>query len=560
MFRDNILKLLAQEGIDASQLLEVPPDPKLGDYALPCFILAKERKIAPAKIAQELAGKLSAEFLEKVVAAGPYINFFIHPQSRAKAVLETIHAQHEDYGKQLPKAERVMVEYSQPNTHKAFHIGHVRNTSLGEALSRILRHAGYEVIQANYMGDTGAHIAKWLWHYLKNPEEPPADQQEREKWIASIYVRAVKALAEQPEAEQEVAQILQELDQRTPGRITDIYDRTRQWSIEAFNSIYKDLHAHFDYWFFESEVEERGKEISRELVSRGIATVDDGAIIMDLKDLNLGVWVLLRKDGTALYSAKDLALAERKFEQYAIDRSINVVGAAQSMHFQQLFATLRLMGFPQADKCYHLSYVEVRLPTGKMSSRTGQNILYSDIRQELVEYTTAEVRKRHPDWTDERVERVARQVTVAALKYDMLATDPNKIIVFDPKRATEFEGETGPYLQYTHARACSILAKAGEVQKTQGAMLMHEKEQQLLRTLGGFPEAVERSARQYAPNQMAHYAMALAKEFNTFYHDCPVLSVDDALLRADRLALVAATVTVLGSALRLLAIDAPQEM
>jgi len=561
-FREQLSSLLVHNGVaDASTLLEVPPNPQLGDYALPCFMLAKERKKSPVIVAQELAAAISAPFLVESRAVGPYVNFFIKKDLFAKEVIQAVLSQKTIYGTQEKKSDKVMIEYSQPNTHKAFHVGHLRGTSIGESLARILRHAGYDVIQANYSGDTGAHIAKWLWYYTTHDRtEPPTDPHEREAWIARMYVNAVKALADQPEREEEVGKILLELDARTPGELNDIYLKTRQWSIDAFNTIYSDLHAHFDHWFFESEVEERGKVISHDLVARGIAKEDDDAIIVDLESKNLGVWVLLRKDGTALYSAKDLALAEVKFNTYHIDRSLYIIGAAQGLHMQQLFETLRQMGFPQTEKCYHLSMNEVRLPTGKMSSRTGQNILYSDMREEVAEHATREVLERHPDWEPARVKIVVDKVITAALKFDMLAIDPNKSLIFDTKRATEFEGETGPYLQYTYARANSIIAKTGGVVTLgTGALLTHEKETELLRQLSLFPSIVARAADEYAPSHVAHHCTSLAKAFNSFYHDCPVLSAEGEL-KNDRLALVHATIAVLRSGLDLLAIDALEEM
>ncbi|MDX1432022.1 MAG: arginine--tRNA ligase [Gammaproteobacteria bacterium] len=557
-FRQAIIDLATAQGVaDAATLIEVPPDSNLGDYALPCFQLARVERKAPAQIAAELAPKLEADFLERVVATGPYVNFFVAPRARATGVLAEV--MREEYGRQRARDARVMVEYSQPNTHKAFHVGHLRGTSLGEALARILRYAGFTVVQTNYSGDTGAHIGKWLWYYTTHDVgNPPAERFERERWIADVYVRAVKALDENPEAQAQADAMVKAIEAREPGALLDAYAATREQSIDAFRAIYEELHAHFDYWFFESEVEDRGKAISRELLERGIAREDDGALVVDLEDEKLGIWVLVRRDGTALYSAKDLALAEAKFNKYHIDTSIYVVGAAQSLHFRQLFATLARMGFPQTDRCHHLSYAEVRLPSGKMSSRSGENILYSGIKREVERYATEQVRLRHADWSDEQVNEVVRQVTVGALKWDMLAVNPNKTIVFDAAKATEFEGETGPYLQYTHARACGILDKA-DFAPGDGASLVEPSEHDVLRLLAAFPEAVERAARDYHPGFVAHYCMDLAQAFNRFYHDCPVLSASDPL-RRDRLALVAAVARVLGRGLELLAIDAPRNM
>ncbi len=547
-FREAIAALLREHGVEP-ELLEVPPDPALGDYALPCFTLGD-----PLETAREIAAAVTADFLERVEARGPYVNFSIRPDERARSILTGILDATDDSGGGR-EGETVMIEYSQPNTHKAFHVGHVRGTSLGESLARILRHAGHTVVQANYSGDTGAHIAKWLWYYTTR-DRSRIPEERIEEWIAGIYVRAVREIEERPELEEEVNEVLRRLESREDTQLNETYEKTRQLSIEAFKSIYDELHAHFDVWYFEGEVEKAAKAISRRLVREGIARVDDGATIVDLKEQGLGVWVLLRKDGTALYSAKDLALAERKFKEFHIDRNVYVVGHAQSLHFRQLFATLQLMRFPAADKCYHLSFSEVRLPDGKMSSRTGRNLLYSEMREEIAKHATREVRVRHEDWTGEQVARVVSKVVVGALKWEMLAVSPGKVITFDPKRATRFEGETGPYVQYTYARACSILRKASG-ERGDGSTLTQGKEQQLLRLLGGFPGVIARAAAEYQPSILANYTMMLAKAFNSFYHDCKVIGAEN---EKDRVALVEATVKVLGSCLDLLAIDAPEVM
>jgi len=546
-FQDSVAKLFTKAGVkEAEHLIEVPPDPSLGDFALPCFSLGN-----PHEVAVDLSQKIVAPFIERVEAKGPYVNVFIKPSERAKIVLAALGQ------KAKKKNEKVMVEYSQPNTHKAFHIGHLRGTSIGESLARILEREGYDVVRANYSGDTGSHIAKWLWYYTtRDKSEPPKEGHELERWIASIYVRAIKELTEHPEYEDDVNEILRKLDTKEDTALNEIYDRTRQYSIDAFNTIYEDLHATFDVWYFEGDVEQEGKVISKRLVDEGIAKVDDGATIVDLEDEKLGVWVLLRKDGTALYSAKDLVLAERKFNEHHITTSVYVIGHAQTTHMRQLFATLKRMGFPHAEKCRHLSFSEVRLPDGKMSSRSGNNILYSDMRKEIAAYAAEEVRKRHEDWSDDQVNNVVDQVVVAALKWDMLAIHPNKAITFNPKTATQFEGETGPYVQYTHARACSILRKAGKG-RGDGASLVQEKERVLLRLLDEYARVVAKAARDLQPVELAHYTMQLAKAFNSFYHDCQVIGTPE---EADRLALVGASVRVLKDALTLLAIDAPEEM
>ncbi len=551
-------------GIDAGRLgalLEVPPDPALGDYALPCFSFAKELQKAPGEIAAAFAERAGGDgLIAGARATGPYLNLFLDRERVTQEVVSGIRDRKEEYGGGERRPEKVMIEYSQPNTHKAFHVGHLRGTSIGESLARILRHAGYEVVQANYSGDTGMHVAKWLWCYRKyhDGEEPPAEG--RASWLAAIYVEAVKRLAEKPELEEEVRELNRRLDDANDEELMALWRQTRQWSIDEFNGIYKELGAHFDHWFWEREMEERAKSISKELLAKGIAEESEGAIIMDLEAEKKGVWVLLRNDGTPLYSAKDLALAEAKFDRYSITRSVYVVGKAQALHLEQLFLTLERMGFEHAGKCFHLSFEEVRLPDGKMSSRTGQNILYADLRDEVFSHTEREIRKRHGEWSEERIGEVVRAVGVCALKFEMIHRDHNKNIVFDAAKVCDFEGDTGPYIQYTHARCNSILKKLDR-EPTAGAAdwgaATSDHEYALAKKLAAFPAAVEEVSTSLYPERLATYLLELAKAFNKFYHECQVVGSE---AEAARPLLVDATRIVLERGLFLLGIEAPTEM
>jgi arginyl-tRNA synthetase len=539
--------------------LDVPPDQKLGDYAFACFTLAKDFRKAPNVISEELSVKFNkGKLIEKVQPAGPYLNFFINKTEFAKSVITQIRSKKELYGSGKKQKEKVMVEYSQPNTHKAFHVGHLRGTSIGESLSRILRCQGYNVIQANYFGDTGTHVAKWIWCYLKFHKGEKPNFENLEKWIASIYVEAVQKAAESDM--KDIYEINAKIEQGKDKDLIKLWKESKQWSLDGFDAIYEDLDAHFDRVFFESEVEARGKEMALDLVKKKIAKVDDGATIIDLKDHNLGVWVLLRKDGSALYSAKDIALAERKFKEFKIDRSIYVLGAAQSMHLQQLFKTLELMKFKQANKCYHLSYLEIRLPEGKMSSRTGQNILYRELKEELLEKLQSEVNERHKDWDDTRKQESVKKVLTAALKFDMLMQDPNRVIVFDIKKALDFQGESGPYIQYTHARINSVLKNAEKMPKSgKFELLTTPEEHRIVYLLSQYPEIVYKAAEQYRPALICRYLLDLCQGFNEFYQNIPILKAD-AKVRDARLIMLDATRQVISNGLNLLGINAPEEM
>ncbi len=550
----NALNTLGISRAALDSLVEIPKDSSLGDYAIPCFSFAKEFKKNPVEIAKEFAAKLQgkSEF-EKVEAIGPYVNFFMSRELFATHVLKIIES-----GKKVKSAGKkktAMIEFSQPNTHKAFHVGHIRGTSFGESLARIFEYQGTKVIRANYSGDTGMHIAKWLWAYTQfHSKEKP---KKEETWFAELYVEAVKKLEDNEKGQQEVDEINRKLDSRKDPTLNRIWKETRKLSIAAWKPIYKDLDTHFDAHFFESEVEIAGKELAQELVKKGIAIVSEEAVIVDLKEFGLSVWVLLRKDGTALYSAKDLALAQKKFDEFKLDRSIVITSTEQNLHFQQLIKTLHLMNVPYKERYGHTSYGTIRLPTGKMSSRTGQNVLYSAFKQELVDYASEEIKKRFPELKANVIEKRALAIAIAAMKYSMLKQESHKDIIFNKEEILRFEGDTGPYLLYTYARAQSILRKSGKHTGKQAKSSINEEEKRLLIELGRFNETVQQAYDSLSPHILGVYAYRIAQLFNEFYHAHQVLGSAE---EQARLRIIKAFTQVFQKTMHLLAIPLLEEM
>ncbi|KYK33009.1 MAG: hypothetical protein AYK19_14445 [Theionarchaea archaeon DG-70-1] len=546
--------------------IEIKPIPFKGDWGFSttvAFKIAgrqeKDFKTALKEISETLASHMEfGEDISRIEPVNGYINIYLNSSVYAYNVIQSIVKG--DYGKGTEKEDKIMVEYSQPNTHKAFHIGHLRNVCLGASLVDILRYAGYEVVSANLINDTGSHVARWLWCYKNyhQGEEPP---EKRGKWLEDIYVEATNRLQGHPEYEKDVKKTLQKLEQKDK-EVTELWEKSKQWSMEEFYRIYDKLNVDFDVYFYDSDLYEEGKEIVQQLLDMGIAEESEGALIVDL-DRQLGTddiyktYVALRSDGTALYQTKDFALAKRKFEDYGIDRSIYVVASEQKLHFMQVFKTLELAGFEQAKKCYHLSYELVMLKGGKMSSRLGNIIFYDDLNQEVYEEALKEVEKR--EIVKENKGETARIVSLGALKFSMLKKDNNKTILFDPKEAVNFEGQTGAYVQYAHARASRILEKE-EPELTQFTFAALTKEEgNLLELLAAFPGAVEQAAESYKPNILANYVFDTARAFNEFYHACPVLQAEVNTKKA-RLTLVLATKVVLKKGLELLGIEAPERM
>ncbi len=546
----NILKKEVKEEI----ILEKPIS-EFGDYAFPCFELAKKLKKNPVEIAKELANKIKLnKSIEKIEAKGPYLNFFVNKDILVNETIAKILKEKDEYGNGNEK-EKIMIEFSQANTHKAFHVGHIRGTSIGESLARIFEFRGNNVIRSNYQGDIGMHVAKWIWCYLKYHSKEGIKKDE--SWFAKIYVEAVKRLNEKPEFQDEVDGINRRLDSKEDKKLLELWKKTRKICLDSLEIIYKELNTKFDKYFFESELEENGKKISKELVNKGIAKISDGATIIDLEKFGLSVWVLLRKDETVLYSAKDIALAEKKFKEFKIDKAISIVGEEQNLHFQQLFKTLELMNFKQVKNYKHVGFGLVKLPEGKMSSRTGDNILYSDFKNEVVDYAKKEIKKRYPKISNLELDKRALAIAIAAMKYDMLKQDPNRTIIFIKEEALNFEGNSGPYIQYSYARAASILRKAKL--KPKASLLKEKEELEIISKIAEFPEIAKKSSEELKPSLIANYAYELAKLFNEFYQKYPVLKADKNISES-RLALVLAVKQAIKNSLNLLGIDVVEKM
>ncbi|MEM3690474.1 MAG: arginine--tRNA ligase, partial [Candidatus Micrarchaeia archaeon] len=545
--------------------------------ALPCFTLSKQLKRSPNEIASELAEKIKSEenlkgIIEEAVAKGPYLNIFLRAGFVAERTVKQILSEKR---RASSVNKRVMVEFSQPNTHKEFHIGHLRNVALGDAMVRLLRERGFEVIAANYIGDVGAHVAKSLWCILKfhKQELERVPEDKRSEFLSRVYVEATQKSEEAEKngdtsVKEEIAEIGRRLEARDP-ELTKLWQVTREWSLAEFKRIYKELDVKFDVYFFESEVEERGKQIVKELLQRGIAKMSEGAIIMDLKSYGLDVFLLLRRDGTALYSTKDIALAVEKFEKFKIERSIYVVGAEQKMYFEQLFKTLELMGFKQARNCYHLAYGLVMLEEGKMSSRAGNVVSYRSFAERVMQRALQEVEKRHPEWSAQQKEETARRIAIGAMKFGMLNQDNNKPIIFNIERSIDFEGDTCAYVQYAYTRASSIIRKNEEennekvkfkdIRKIKFSEMRDESEKSLCKKLLEFESVKEKAASEYKPFLIPKYLLELAKSFNTFYNQCPIIKAESDVRRA-RLLILESVRKVIREGLNLCGVEVLESM
>lgn len=555
-----IATFLASQGVTGVIELSSPPKADMGDLAWPCFALAKSQGVNPAALAQEWAAKfqdVKIPGLAEVRAFGPYVNFFLDTNALAEAVIADIFAQGEKYGQHnAGEGKKVMIEYPSQNTHKEFHIGHLRNVCIGNTLVQLFRAAGYQVQPVNYINDFGAHVAKCLWGIQKwHAHEVPTEG--RQRWLGEVYAEASIYLEDNSEAKQEVDAIQMQLEAHDPA-IWSLFEQTRDWSLAGFEQIQAELGCAHKVTFLESQVKARGQELVDELIKKGIAKEGErGAIIIDLSADNLDIALVRKSTGAGVYMTSDLALAEQKFSSHDVAESINITAIEQNFYFKQLFRVLQLNGFTH--QMTHIGYGLVTLPEGKMSSRKGNVILYEGLRDQVMAYMEEEVGKRHADWSEEKIDDVAATLTQAVLKFTMQKHEAAKTIAFNFDEAVSFEGFSAPYLLYMVARINSILRKQ---KPTPGPAkgLTQPAEKQLVLQLARYPEVVQKALAEYNPSTLTNYAFELAQSFGSFYHQHSILEAETPAIGAARLQLAAATRQVLVQTLDLLTIRTVEEM
>lgn len=561
--------------------LQWNPIPFAGEWgiSIPCFPFAalearSGKEVQVPQRAQEIATEL-AEYIgipagfSRVEGIKGYLNLYFSTRGFTQRVIDGVLEQGSEFGRGIRRGEQVMVEFSNPNTHKAFHVGHLRSAILGDSISRILEFAGFDVIRANYIGDMGLHVIRWLWNYKKFHlgDEPPEDTT---SWMGELYTEAIQRLEQDPQLESEVRDLYAQWDRRDP-EIVALWEQTRQWSLDHFEKMYAILDITFDRWYSNSEMEQPGKKVVSELIEQGIAEDErptGGPVIVRIDDqLGLSkekyrVLVVLRSDNTALYSTEDLALAITKFSDYDLAESIYVVDVRQSLHFLQVFKTLEIAGYPWATRSQHLPYEVVNLPGNVvMASREGTIVLLEGLIDEAEARAKQIVEEKNPSLSEEQQSAVAHAVGLGALKYPMLARDNAKIVTFDWESALDFNGQAAPYIQYAHVRANSILRRMNEPLPGPIALdyELDPAEIELVDVISRFPDEVKRAAQEYKTLHITNIAYELARAFNEFYKQCPVLKAEPGT-RAFRLRLVAAAQQTIANVLGLLGITAPDVM
>lgn len=537
-------------------LLEQPKSSDLGDIAFPAFSLAKVERKAPQAIAADIAEKIDQSAFEKVVATGPYVNFFLDKSKISDQVIKSVIEAGADYGQQDEgKGQNITIDLSSPNIAKPFSVGHLRSTVIGDALSNIFRKMGYNTIKINHLGDWGKQfgllmVAYKKWGSKEAVEANPIDE------LLKLYVRINAEIENDPELDDEGRLWFKKLEDGDP-EATELWQWFRDESLVEFNRIYKLLGVEFDSLNGEAFYNDKMDEAVQILEDKGLLKESKGASIVELDDVNLPPAMIKKSDGATLYITRDIATAMYRARTYNFVKNIYAVGQEQSNHFRQLKAVLKKMGFDWSDDMVHVDFGLVTKNRQKLSTRKGNIILLEPTLQEAISRAKAQIEEKNPEL--ENKEEVAHAVGVGAVKFYDLKTDRRNGYDFDLEAMVSFEGETGPYVQYAYARIQSILRKANFTPSTDATYSLSDPESwEIIKLLQDFSRVVKRAAENYDPSLIAKYAINLAQAFNKYYAHTRIL--DESPERESRLALSYSTAVVLKEALRLLGVDAPEKM
>lgn len=576
MSAENFIAAKASEAIKAvygadvtPETLQVQPTRKEfeGDYTLVVFPLLRITRHSPDATGNALGEWLKANCPE--VSAFNSVKGFLNLSLSNlywKESLESI-AANPDFGQLPSTGRRIMVEFSSPNTNKPLHLGHVRNNLLGASVSNLLKAAGNEVIKATLVNDRGVHICKsmYAWKERFNGATPESSGKKGDHLVGDCYVEFAKMEKEDPSVMDKVHEMLVKWEEADPA-VRALWQMMNEWVFAGFEQTYKALGISFDKTDYEHDTYLLGKELVQKGLDMGVFVRDpDGSVWCDLTSDGLDRKLLLRSDGTSVYITQDLGTAERRFSEHKLDSLIYVVGDEQNYHFQVLKLILKKLGFSWADCIYHLSYGMVELPEGKMKSREGTVVDADDLIEKMYQEAkeTSEESGKLAEMPEEEKERLYRIIGLGALKYFILKVDPKKKMLFNPKESIDFNGNTGPFIQYTHARIQSILRKAAEAGRKAAVAQDAElspKEIRIVQLLSSYPQKVAEAAAAYSPALIANYCYELAKEFNQYYHDTSILREPDGKLLEMRLELISDTAAVLRAGMGILGIELPDRM
>jgi len=574
------------------QLLQLTPTRKEfeGDFTLVTFPLLKISRKSPEDTGREIGEWLGANVPE--VAAYNVVKGFLNISIASSYWTETLKSidADENFGQLAPTGKTIMVEFSSPNTNKPLHLGHIRNNLLGWSVSRLLSAAGNKVIRVNLVNDRGIHICKSMLAWLRtaNGATPETSgkkgdhlvgdcyvafndiyKKEVEQLTASLMAGGMNEEDARAKAEKEAPSLLEAQEmlfkwEQGDAQVRELWAKMNGWVYDGFEKTYKDLGISFDRTYYESQTYLNGKALVQMGLDSGVfEKMPDGSVWCDLTADGLDRKLLLRKDGTSVYMTQDLGTAKQRFEEYSLDKEIYVVGNEQNYHFQVLKLILKKLGFAWSDDIYHMSYGMVELPEGKMKSREGTVVDADDLIESM--YRTAKETSMELGKVDgmsaEEQDKLFKMIGLGALKYFIIKVDPKKMMLFDPKESIDFNGNTGPFIQYTHARICSVLRKAGDIAASYDATTpMSAKEIRLVKILSSYPDKIAEAAQAYSPALVANYVYELSKEFNQYYHDTPILKEENKSVMGMRLAILDCVAHVLRHACDILGFELPEKM
>ena len=539
-------------------LIEGPPRPEMGDYAFPCFQLAKVMRKAPNMISGELAENINKDGFEKVEQLGPYVNFFVDKGVFSKNTIEKVLEEGDNYGaSNIGEGKNVCVEYSSPNIAKPFHVGHLFTTAIGNALYKMYKKEGYNAIGINHLGDWGTQFGKLISAYHRWVDEE-ALEADPIKELLRIYVKFHDEAEKDPSLEDEGRAYFKALENGDP-EAEALWKRFRDLSLKEFERVYDILGVNFDSYNGEAFYNDKMDVVVNELKEKKLLVESNGAQVVMLEDYNMPPCIVLKADGASIYATRDLAAAMYRKKTYDFYKSIYVVGTPQALHFKQVFKVLELAGHEWANDCVHVGFGLVKFADRKLSTRKGEVVLLDDLIRESVEKTLEVINEKNPEL--ENKEEVAKKIGVGAVIFTYLKNSREKDIVFDWKEILSFDGETGPYVQYAYARAKSILRRAEGISKEVDYSKLSSKEEfELVKTLDNFKNQILLALDKLEPSIVTRYTIEVAKAFNKFYNAHSILNLEDEVLKATRLKLVEASAQVIKNGLDLLGIDVVEKM
>ena len=570
-FKKEIAEIIAKnlEGLtedEIKSMIEIPQDQSMGDYAFPCFRLAKTMRKAPNLIAAELAEKLQGEkIFSEVSPVNAYVNMFVSREEMMKSTVSEVLEEKENFGRSdIGGNKKVIVEFSSPNIAKPFHIGHIRSTVIGNSLSKIYDALGYDVFKINHLGDYGTQFGKMICAYRRwgNREDVINSPI---KTLLGYYTKFHVEVEEHPELEDEARAIFTKLEQGSKEEV-ELWQWFREESLKEFQRVYDMLGIEFDSYNGESFYSDKMPRFEKELSDKGLLQESNGAQVVDLEEYKLGTALIKKSDGSSLYITRDIAAAVYRKENYDFYKNIYVVATQQNLHFQQLFKILELMGYDWANQCVHVPFGMVRLEEGTMSTRHGRVVFLEDVLNGAIEKTREIIEEKNPNI--ENLEEITSQVGIGAVVFNELSNNRIKDYTFKWDQILNFDGETGPYVQYTHARCASLLRKAGEdiVAKAQdpknvdfALLSKSDSAYELTKLIYAFPGVVEQAGEKYEPSIITRHIIDIAQCFNKFYHDEHII-VDDEVEKTSKIALVIATKRVIATGIGLLGMKAPERM